>query len=272
MSVSERAGRLGVGIIGAGRVGPVLGAALAAAGHAITGITAVSNDSFDRAEAMLPGVPILDVPTVVERSELVILAVPDSELESLVAGLAATGTWQPGQLVLHTAPGFGTSVLAPAMQAGAIPLAVHPALAFTGTSIDLYRLREAFCAVTAPAPVLPIGQALVVEMGAEPVVISEGSRAAYAEALATATTFSTAIIGQAMRILGEIGVEVPGAVLTPLVRSAVENALASEELAHRDMLADEVDRSVNGDRARDRYNTLNDPDIDGPGPRNGDEE
>ena len=223
----QRDGRLGIGIIGAGRVGPVLGAALAGAGHAIVGISAVSADSRDRAEAMLPGVPVLDVPSVVERSELVILAVPESELEALVAGLAATGTWQPGQLVLHTAPGFGTAVLGPATRAGAIPLAVHPAMAFTGTSIDLVRLRESFCAVTAPTPVLPIGQALVVEMGAEPVIIAEDDRAAYAEAIATATSFSTAIVGQAIGILQSIGMESPGGVLAPLVRSAVENALAA---------------------------------------------
>ena len=225
--MTQRDGRLGIGIIGAGRVGPVLGAALAGAGHAIVGISAVSADSRDRAEAMLPGVPVLDVPDVIERSELVILAVPESELESLVAGLAATGSWQPGQLVLHTAAGFGTGVLAPALRAGAIPLAVHPAMSFTGTSIDLVRLRESFCAVTAPTPVLPIGQALVVEMGAEPVIVAEEDRATYAEAIATATGFSTAIVGQAIGILQSIGMESPGGVLAPLVRSSVENALAS---------------------------------------------
>jgi predicted short-subunit dehydrogenase-like oxidoreductase (DUF2520 family) len=225
--MSARSGRLGVGIIGAGKVGPVIGAALAGAGHAIVGISAVSADSRDRADAMLPGVPILEVPALVERSELVILAVPASELEALVAGLAATGAWQPGQLVLHTAPGFGVGVLAPAISAGAIPLAVHPAMAFTGTSIDLARLQECYCAVTAPAPVLPIGQALVVEMGAEPVVVAEADRAAYAEAIATATSFSTAIVGQAVGMLRDLGMEEPGRVLAPVVRSAVENALAA---------------------------------------------
>src|SRR6195952_2329106 len=103
-SVTERSGRLGIGIIGAGRVGPVLGAALAGAGHALVGISAVSQTSLDRAEAMLPGVPVLDIPTIIERSELVILAVPESELESLVAGLAAAGGWQAGQPVSPTGP------------------------------------------------------------------------------------------------------------------------------------------------------------------------
>jgi predicted short-subunit dehydrogenase-like oxidoreductase (DUF2520 family) len=223
----ERSGRLGIGIIGAGRVGPIFGAALAGAGHALVGISAVSQGSRDRAEAMLPGVPILEIPKIIERSELVILAVPDSELAALVSGLAATGAWQPGQLVLHTAPSFGTEVLAPAMALGAIPLAIHPAMAFTGTSIDLVRLRESYCAVTAAAVVQPIGMALVVEMGAEPVLVAEKDRQAYAEAIAIATSFSAAIVGQATDLLAGLGMQSPGQVLAPLVRSAVENALAA---------------------------------------------
>ena len=136
---------------------------------------------------MLPDVPILEIPALLERSELVILAIPEAEIETLVAGLAATGSWQPGQLVLHTAPGLGYGVLAPAAAAGVIPLAVHPTMVFTGTSLDLVRMRESFFAVTAPTPVLPIGQALVVEMGGEPIIIAEADRAAYAEAVSTAT-------------------------------------------------------------------------------------
>lgn len=226
--MSGRDGRLGVGVIGAGRVGPVLGAALGGAGHAVLGISAVSREGRDRAEALLPGVPVLPLPQVVERAELVLLAVPSSELADLVAGLAATGAWQPGQLVLHTAPEFGTAVLAPAVAGGAIPLAVHPAIAFTGTSLDLGRLRDAHCAVTAPKPVLPIAQALVIEMGAEPVVVAEADRPAYAEAIGTARGFSAAIVAQSMDLLAGIGVESPGALLGPLIRSAVDAALARQ--------------------------------------------
>ena len=226
MKPSERTGRLGVGIVGAGHVGPVLGAALAGAGHAIVGISAISASSLERADAMLPGVPVLTIPEVVERSELVLLAVPSAELPSLIAGLAETGSWQMGQLVLHTAPGFGTDVFAPARAAGVIPLAVHPAMSFTGTSVDLARLAGTYFAVTAPTPVLPIAQALVVEMGGEPVVVAEADRAAYAEAIETATTFSSAIVDQAAGLLTGIGIEGPGRVLAPLIRSSVENALA----------------------------------------------
>jgi predicted short-subunit dehydrogenase-like oxidoreductase (DUF2520 family) len=229
MPADRRAGRLGVGTIGAGRVGAVLASALAGAGHALTGISAVSDASLERAAAMLPHVPVLPVPEVIERSELVLLAVPGDELPSLVEGLAAAGAWRPGQLVVHTVARYGVQVLEPARRAGAIPLAVHPAMTFTGTSIDLTRLAGTWFAVTAPAPVLPIAQALAVEMGGEPLVVAEEDRGAYADAIDTAVSFSSAIVDQAAGILEGIGVARAGSVLAPLVRTSVENALARHD-------------------------------------------
>ncbi|MDN3497108.1 DUF2520 domain-containing protein [Planococcus sp. APC 4015] len=233
-------GRLGVGVIGAGRVGPVLALALAGAGHAIVGVTASSDD--DRIAGMLPGIPLLDPLEVVRRSELVVIAVPHDQLAGVVAGLADVGAWQPGQLVLHTDPAEGTGVLAPAVARGAIPLAVHPAIAFTGTSIDLRRLAGGFAAVTAPAPVLPIAQALAVELGCEPIVVAEADRPAYAEAIATATTFSGSIVRQATTLLSGIGVDNPGSYLSALVHSTIDDALADAgtrvEIVPEDLLED----------------------------------
>ncbi|MGK0714881.1 DUF2520 domain-containing protein [Leucobacter sp. W1153] len=225
MTAELRAGRLGIGLVGAGRVGPVLALALAGAGHAITGVSAVSEESKERAELLLPGVPILDVPEVVRRSELVIFAIPGNELVSLVRGLTEIGAWQPGQLVLHTAPEHGYGVFAPALGVGVIPLALHPAMVFTGTSLDLARLAGATVAVTAPSPVLPIGQALAVEMGAEPVRVAESDRAEYAEAISAATEFSRAVVRQATDALRHIGIERPDHVVGGLVRAAVEEEL-----------------------------------------------
>lgn len=236
--MTPRDGRLGIGVVGAGRVGPVLAAALGGAGHAVVGVAAVSEPSRDRAEALLPGVPVLPVPEVVERAELVLLAVPSAELPPLVDGLATTGAWQPGQLVLHTAAEYGAGVLAPAVARGAIPLAVHPAMAFTGTSIDLARLRDAWCAVTAPAPVLPIAQALVVEMGAEPVVVAEGDRPAYARAVAATRDLASGVVADAAATLAGIGVDRPGRLLGALLRSAVEDAVAKADPGPTDTIDD----------------------------------
>jgi len=221
----ERPGRLGVGVVGAGRVGAALGNALRAAGHALVGVSAVSAASRERAELFLPGVPVLEVPDVVERAELVLLTVPDDALVPLVTGLAEVGAWQGGQLVVHTSGRFGWRVLQPAVAAGAIPLALHPAMTFTGMSLDLARLADCCFAVTAPAPVLPIGQALVVEMGAEPVIVEEASRPLYHAALAHGANHLVTLVAESLDLLGAAGVEPAGRVLGPLLSAALDNAL-----------------------------------------------
>ena len=159
------------------------------------------------------------------ESQLVVIAVPHDQIDGLVTGLAELDAWQAGQLVVHTDPAFGTGVLAPAMARGAIPLAIHPAIAFTGTSIDLRTLIGAYAAVTAPAPVLPIAQALAVELGCEPVIIAEADRPAYAEGIATATDFSRSIIRQATDLLHAAGVTEPGRYLAALMHTTVDHAL-----------------------------------------------
>ena len=224
-------GRLGIGIIGAGKVGAVLGAALRGAGHAVVGVSAVSEASLERAELLLPGVPVLEVAEIVERAELVLLAVPDDVLPELVSGLGSMGAWQAGQLVAHTSGRFGTGVLAPVKAAGGIALALHPAMTFTGMSLDLARLSDCIFGVTADPAMLPIAQALVVEMGAEPVVIAEADRVLYHGALAHAANHLVTLVAQAAQILGDIGVEAPNQVLGPLLRAALENALTAGESA-----------------------------------------
>lgn len=226
---ANRDGRLGVGVVGNDLFGPVLAAGLAAAGHSLIGVAVTDAAAIDRVEALLPGAPQLSAEQVIERSELVVLAEPVETLESRVAELTEAGVWVPGQLVVHTAAQFGTALLGEALNRGVIPLAIHPAIDVTGTSIDLVRLKEGWCGVTAPRPVLPIAQALVVELGAEPVVIDEGDRATYAEAIATATSFTRSIVQQATGLLASIGVESPGFVLSSLVRSAADNALIAAQ-------------------------------------------
>jgi len=224
-AADRRPGRLGVGVVGAGRVGAVLGNALRAAGHPVVGVSAVSQESRDRAEALLPGVPVLDVPEVVRRAELVLLAVPDDALAGLVAGLAETGAWQLGQIVAHTSGRYGTQVLGPAREKGAIPLALHPAMTFTGTSLDLARLVGCPFAVTAPAAVLPIGQALVMEVGGEPTVLDEDARGLYHAALAHGANHLVVLVAQAAQALAAAGVADPGRMLAPLLEAALDGAL-----------------------------------------------
>jgi predicted short-subunit dehydrogenase-like oxidoreductase (DUF2520 family) len=198
---------------------------LARAGHQIVGITKPSGTQKERVEAILPGVVYATAPEVIERSELVVLALPDHELEAFISGMSSQNVWVSGQLVLHTSITHGLGVLDPARSSGVIPLAVHPLMEFTGTSIDQERMSGSWCVVSAPTLAEPIACALAVEMGMEPLVVAEESRALVASAVALATSFSHTTIQEAASRLREAGIGNPGVVMQPLVSSSVENAL-----------------------------------------------
>ena len=221
----EHPARLTVGVVGAGRVGAVLGAALARAGHRVTGVSAVSAASLGRAADLLPGVPVREVPDVVAHAELVLLAVPDDALAPLVAGLTATDAWPAGQIVVHTSGRHGVAVLEPALRHHVLPLALHPAMTFTGTSMDLDRLVDCCFGVTCDDVLRPVAEALVVEMGAEPVWVAEADRPTYHLALAHGANHLVTLTSEAMELLARAGVAEPRRVLGPLLRASLENAL-----------------------------------------------
>jgi predicted short-subunit dehydrogenase-like oxidoreductase (DUF2520 family) len=224
----NRPARLAVGVVSAGRVGAVLGAALARAGHTVVAASGVSDASLRRAEDLLPGVPLLPPDQVVARADLVLLALPDDALAGMVRGLAAAGALRPGQIVVHTSGAAGTAVLAPAAEHGALPLALHPVMTFTGRAEDLERLATCCFGVTAAdadETAWSVGEALVVEMGAEPVRVPEAARPLYHTALAHGANHLTTLVAEAADLLGRAGVENPERMLGPLLSAALDNAL-----------------------------------------------
>lgn len=224
-SPSDRPGRLAIGIVGAGRVGAVVGAAMLRAGHRVVGASGVSDETLSRIDSLMYGVPRLDVEHVVSAAELVFLTVPDDAIAEVCAGLAALDAWRPGQIVIHCSGRHGLFALEAAAAKGAIPLAIHPAMTFTGTSLDLDRMVGATFAVTAPGAFLPIAQALVVEMGGEPLTLEDESRPLYHAALVHGSNHVVTLVTQAAALLSAAGVEEPGRVLLPLVHASVDGAL-----------------------------------------------
>jgi predicted short-subunit dehydrogenase-like oxidoreductase (DUF2520 family) len=212
-------------VIGAGRVGAALGAALARAGHEIVAASGVSEQSIARADRLLPGVPLLPADEVVAESAFVLLAVPDDVLRPLVAGLADTDAWQPGQLVAHTSGAQGIGVLDAAAARGVLALALHPVMTFTGRPEDVDRLLGATFGVTAVDEMRPVAESLVVEMGGEPVWVPDSARPLYHASLTIASNHLVTLVNDALGLLGDAGVTEPGRLAAPLLSASLDNVL-----------------------------------------------
>lgn len=226
-------GRLAIGVIGQSTEAIAIAGALQQAGHEVVAVN-LGTGEID-IEAMLPLAKRVSESEVLASADLVLLGVEPDQIAQTVNNLISD--IRPGQLLIHLAAEFDHEVLSEVSGKGAIGLAMHPAMRFTGTSLDINRIKESFFAVSAPVVALPIVQALVIEMGAEPFVVLGPERKLYAEAIAVAGNFSAMIVNQAIGLLEQAGVENPALVIAPVIESAVDQALSK---GHREINPEEL--------------------------------
>jgi predicted short-subunit dehydrogenase-like oxidoreductase (DUF2520 family) len=223
--------RYSVGVVGAGRVGAVLAARLGAAGHQVVAAAGESDASRDRIEALLPDVTV-DKPSAVARAcDLLLLTVPDDMLGNVVSVLSASGAIREGQYVVHTSGRHGLAVLAPATAVGARTIALHPAMTFTGTAVDLDRLSGCVFGLTAGDAEHEVATSLVADLGGRAHWVPEEMRTLYHAGLAHGANHLVTLVTEAMELLSAAGSDDPAATLRPLLTAALDNALEQGDAA-----------------------------------------
>ncbi|MCL1898623.1 MAG: DUF2520 domain-containing protein [Micrococcales bacterium] len=213
------------GVIGLGRVGGAVARALFEAGHPALGVSARSQAAKDRADVRLPGLPVLEPAQIAEQAGLVWLTVPDDAIEAVTEELA--GYWRPGQIVVHTSGAKGVAALDKASANGAIGLAIHPVMTFTGTSLDVAAMRQAPFAVTTPPGFEPIAMALVQELGGHGFYVSEADRPLYHTALAHLSNHLVTLVDQVRSLIQAATSEDPALILEPLAKASLHGALSN---------------------------------------------
>ena len=229
-------GRLRIGVVGAGRVGAVLGAALEDAGHTVVAAAGESDASRQRIEALLPGASHGKPSDVARGCDLLLLTVPDDMLANVVTVLSNSGAIRAGQLVVHTSGRHGLAVLEPARALGARVLAMHPAMTFTGTALDLERLSTRYgggCVfgLTAGEGERAVAESLVADLGGRATWVPEEMRTLYHSGLAHGANHLVTLVAQAMELLAAAGSDDPAGTLRPLLTAALDNALAQGDSA-----------------------------------------
>lgn len=222
---------LAVGVIGAGRVGAVLAAALRTVGHDVVAVAGESDASRGRIAALLPGVGVAKPTDVARAADLLLLTVPDDMLANVVTMLSASGAIAPGTYVVHTSGRHGLAVLEPARRIGARVVALHPAMTFTGTRIDLDRLDGCVFGVTAGPGEREVTEQLVADLGGTPVWVAEELRTLYHAGLAHGANHLVTLVTEAMEILSAAGAADPAGTLRPLLSAALDNALTQGDAA-----------------------------------------
>ena len=209
-----------IGLIGAGRAGTALGAALAEAGYPLVGVTARSGASRERAARLLPHVPVLTADEVTTRADVVLIAVSDDRIQDVARTLPLTSA----QYVVHLSGAHG---LGPVSGLEATPVALHPSMTFPGDPGDTVRLDGVMFTATAPDEARPMVERLVKALGAQVQWVADEQRALYHAGLVHGANHLTTLLSQAIAVLREAGVADPAATLRSLLVATLDNTLRS---------------------------------------------
>jgi predicted short-subunit dehydrogenase-like oxidoreductase (DUF2520 family) len=186
-----------VAVVGAGRMGHAMSAALAEAGFDV-------GDPAGRGE-------------VPAGCDAILLCVPDSEIAAAAGSVAGAA-----EFVGHTSGATPLSALEPA---GAQAFGLHPLQAVTGAT----RFRGCGCAVAGSTPeALELADNIARDLGMIPFEVEDSQRAAYHAAASIASNFLVTLQAEAEALAGSAGIDGFDArrMLGPLVRTTVENWIA----------------------------------------------
>ena len=215
-----------VAVVGAGRAGTAVAVLLQRAGHRIVAVSG-RGPTRDRAARFLPGVPVLDPADAAVGAELVVIAVPDDIIASMVETMATAGGFSAGQWVAHLSGATPLSALDPARDAGAGRLGVHPLQTFPDPAAGIERIPGCVIAIAADDDQgWFVAERLADDLMGVPFRLAEEHRALYHSAAVFASNYLVAATAVAEELLSAAGVPDPSAALPPLQRATVENIAA----------------------------------------------
>jgi len=214
-----------IGIVGAGAVGTALGAALSRAGWPIHAVASRDPRRRDRFRSLVEVARVFaDPEPILDEVELIILAVPDDA----IAPLAGSLRMYSGQAMVHTSGALGSEVLSPAMAAGTQIGTFHPLVAFADTERAVAALHGATVAIEGDDQLAALLGDMAEAIGAIPVRLAPGSKAAYHAAAVLAAGGFVALL-DAIAELGRVaGLDEAGslAIYGPLIEGTLGNARA----------------------------------------------
>ena len=213
---------LRIAIIGAGRMGQGLGTALATRGQHVTLLGRRAQDvgpPFSLADAWAPAL---------RSSSVVLIATPDSAVESVAAEVAGLGVVGSAHFVLHLAGPLDRGALAPLGASGAGLGSFHPLQTVADPASAAERLIGAYAGLEGDDRALDMGKRLAKALQMTPIVIPAGGKAKYHAAAVIAANFTVGLFGAAQRMATEAGIDPETAtrMYAPLLEGAVSNIIA----------------------------------------------
>ena len=213
-------------IVGAGRLGTVLGAALVRRGWTATAIVDKDSEAARESRRIIGrGKAVPGLGGTVRTGDVVIIAVPDDAVGRVAAGLARSGVTWTGRTVFHTSGLLPARVLEPLRKRGALVASVHPVQAFPRKDVPPSIFRGITWGLEGDPAAVAAAEEMVRGLRGNVLLLSEKDKPLYHAACSLASSAMIALGWTASGLLGAAGIDEQAAagMLFPLVQGTLQN-------------------------------------------------
>lgn len=210
-----------IAVVGAGRVGTALAVQWLLAGHDIA-VAMHSDETRRRHDKHLAETPLIAADEAARTADVVVLGVPDAEIESVCRELAAV--LHEGQTVAHLSGASSLDAIASGREVGASTLSLHPLHTFPDVRTAIRRMQGCPIAVTAEdEDTAALGERLAREAGGEPFRLDDDAKPLYHAAAVFASNYLVTVVAEAEALFSAVGLPDPVEAFMPLARASLEN-------------------------------------------------
>ena len=214
-----------VSIVGAGRLGRMLGRGLRRLGWRIGPVvTRTAATARAAVRAIGAGTPYSTLTRDVIDADVILLVTPDDVLAEVASKLAiVAGGNCRGKVILHASGALDSSILRPLARCGAAVGSVHPMQTFTKRSQP--SLKGVTFAIEGEPRALRTASVIACNLGGVPVIVTSSNKPAYHAAGTLVAGHVLALTEAAAQVLIKIGFTRRHAVQTllPLMRQMLDN-------------------------------------------------
>ena len=215
-----------ISIIGTGRLGTSLAAALARRQFRIKAISDRDSSSARESRRIIgQGRVFSDNSRAAAAADIVFLCLPDDVLGGESAILASSDVDWVGKYVLHTSGLLTSAALSPLKKRGALIASAHPIQAFSSKRTAPSHFRGIFWGIEGSPKAVSIGAGIAMSLGGRILRLRAGQKPLYHAACVMASNYLVVILDQAAALLREAGVSGEKALraLYPLAEGTLQN-------------------------------------------------
>jgi len=215
-----------VSVIGAGRLGTCLAAALTQKGFRIKALSCRTISSVRESQKIIgQGKASTNNLLPAKEGQLIFICVPDDQIKKIAEELVTYNINWEGKAVFHCSGLQPASLLERLKKRGALTASFHPVQSFPRKIADAQQFEGIYCGLEGDSKALSLGEKIAAKLGARVIFLKPQDKPVYHTACSLSSNLLIVLLNMAVSCLAKLNLQEHEAIslLFPLLQRTIHN-------------------------------------------------